>query len=79
MGTVNDRFLTEDYYFCHYAREAGVEVLVDTKQIFGHLGWIQYPLSDQILFEAINSRTPKDEDFEKYVNLLRNARKEKSE
>lgn len=46
VGVKDGRYLSEDWWFCQDAREAGFEVLVDTKLILGHFGYATYPLTE---------------------------------
>lgn len=43
-GVVDKRYLSEDWYFCHRARQIGYDIFLDTRIILGHMGLIQYPL-----------------------------------
>lgn len=45
VGVKDGRYLSEDWWFCQDAREAGFEILVDTKVVLGHLGTAMYPLN----------------------------------
>ena len=44
VGVRNGRYLSEDWWFCKDARDAGFEVYVDTKIQLGHLGIASYPI-----------------------------------
>ena len=44
VGVRNGRYLSEDWWFCKDARDAGFEVFVDTKVIVGHMGLATYPI-----------------------------------
>jgi hypothetical protein len=44
VGVRNGRYLSEDWWFCKDARDAGFEVMVDTKIQVGHLGIASYPI-----------------------------------
>jgi hypothetical protein len=46
VGVKNRRYLSEDWWFCQDAREAGFDILVDTKIILGHIGNVVYPLEE---------------------------------
>lgn len=37
-GVVNERYLSEDYYFCHSWKKSGREVYVDVRVSLGHVG-----------------------------------------
>jgi len=52
VGVVNGRYLSEDYYFCHLAREAGFKIYYDPSIIVTHHGQTQYPMEDVKLFEG---------------------------
>lgn len=45
-GKVVQRFLGEDYGFCHFARKLGFDIYADTQVIIPHTGKIDYPLND---------------------------------
>jgi len=38
VGVVNNIYLSEDYYFCHLCREAGVKAWLETGFTIGHIG-----------------------------------------
>ncbi len=44
VGVRNGRYLSEDWWFCKDARDAGFEVYADTKIKLGHLGIASYPI-----------------------------------
>lgn len=48
VGVRDGRYLSEDWWFCQDAREAGFEILIDTKIVLGHLGQAVYPINDDI-------------------------------
>lgn len=39
---MNNKFMSEDWYFCHKAREMGFQVMMDTDVIISHVGSIVY-------------------------------------
>jgi len=41
-GIVNNIYLSEDYYFCHLARECGIEIWADTTIKLTHSGTMDY-------------------------------------
>jgi FkbM family methyltransferase len=43
-GVINGEWLSEDWYFCDLAREAGFKVMIDTRVQVGHEGSIVYPI-----------------------------------
>lgn len=44
VGVVENRYLSEDYYFCHLARKYGYKVYVDSSVVVGHVGKLEFPL-----------------------------------
>ena len=42
VGVVDGEYLSEDYYFCHLARECGIELWADIKTKLGHIGQMTY-------------------------------------
>lgn len=42
VGVVDGEYLSEDYYFCHLARECGIELWADIKTRLGHIGQMTY-------------------------------------
>ena len=42
-GVVGNRYLSEDYYFCHLAKAAGYQIWADTNCRALHLGQVAYP------------------------------------
>lgn len=44
FGVVDNRYLSEDYYFCLLARRAGFKVYADTEVRLQHIGAIAYPV-----------------------------------
>jgi hypothetical protein len=42
VGVVDGEYLSEDYYFCHLAREAGIEIWADIKTKLGHIGQMTF-------------------------------------
>lgn len=53
MHAKGGRYLSEDWYFCHRARECGFKVFVDWRCIIPHLGLIAYPLASFLPDEAL--------------------------
>jgi hypothetical protein len=47
VGVRNGRYLSEDWWFCKDARDAGFEVYADTKIKLGHLGITSYPIKTE--------------------------------
>lgn len=41
-GVVKGIYLSEDYYFCHLARELGIKLYLETGYTFGHIGSFTY-------------------------------------
>lgn len=46
VGVKNGRYLSEDWWFCQDARDAGYDVFVDTKITLGHIGLTSYPINE---------------------------------
>ena len=55
VGVRNGRYLSEDWWFCKDARDAGFEVMVDTKIQVGHLGIASYPIKRNKTNESTRS------------------------
>jgi hypothetical protein len=55
VGVRDGRYLSEDWWFCKDARDAGYEIFVDTKVRVGHLGITRYPLKHHFIKKE-NSR-----------------------
>lgn len=51
-GVINERYLSEDYYFCHLWRASKRDVWVDFKTNLGHIGNITYFSHPFKLFQA---------------------------
>jgi hypothetical protein len=52
VGVKDGRYLSEDYYFCHMARECGYKIYYDTNVLVQHRGTATYPFNDMQFFEA---------------------------
>lgn len=48
-GVVGQELLSEDWYFCHLAREAGFRVMLQTKAICAHIGSMSYGLGSHVI------------------------------
>jgi hypothetical protein len=57
MRIIDNRYISEDWFFCDRARALGYTVYGDTKVILRHLGTVQFPLKTQV----IESRREKKE------------------
>ncbi len=55
-GVTNGRYRSEDWMFCRRARQTGFAVYIDTQLVFGHVGWIRYPLTSEQLIHGLISR-----------------------
>lgn len=52
VGVVDGRYLSEDYYFCYLAREAGYKIYYDQNVMVAHHGQFQFPCDDNNLIEG---------------------------
>jgi hypothetical protein len=52
VGVVEGRYLSEDYYFCYLARQAGFDVWMDGNILVTHVGHAAYPFNDKDLIEG---------------------------
>jgi hypothetical protein len=52
VGVVNGRYLSEDYYFCHLARECGFSIHYDPQVFTWHIGKAMFPFNDMDLLVA---------------------------
>lgn len=52
-GVKNQRYLSEDYYFCQEAAERGFATYLDQSIITQHIGRKDYPTSDANLMETV--------------------------
>lgn len=52
VGVVGERYLSEDYYFCALAREAGYDIYYDTTVFTSHIGKAVYPFKDADMLNA---------------------------
>ncbi len=46
VGVLDGRYMSEDWFFCHDAREAGFEVMADSSVITEHIGTVNYPIQE---------------------------------
>jgi hypothetical protein len=49
MRIIENRYISEDWFFCDRARALGYTVYGDTKVILRHLGTVQFPLKTQVI------------------------------
>jgi hypothetical protein len=52
VGVKNGRYLSEDYYFCQLAGEAGFNVYYDSAVLVRHVGRAVYPFKDEELLDG---------------------------
>ena len=52
VGVVENRYLSEDYYFCWLARQCGYDVYLDPDILVKHEGKATYPFKDSELLEG---------------------------
>jgi hypothetical protein len=52
VGVIDNRYLSEDYYFCYLARECGYDVYLDPDILVKHEGKATYPFNDNELLEG---------------------------
>jgi hypothetical protein len=52
VGVVENRYLSEDYYFCWLARQCGYDVYLDPDILVKHEGKATYPFNDSELLEG---------------------------
>lgn len=53
MHAKEGRYLSEDWFFCHRARECGYDVMVDTSVQLKHVGKIIFPLQTTLVEEEL--------------------------
>ena len=53
MHAKDGRYLSEDWYFCKLAREAGIKLFIDTSVQVKHVGNIMYPLQASLTDDEI--------------------------
>jgi len=46
VGVCDVRYLSEDWFFCHDARESGFETWADTSVLIEHLGQVSFPIAE---------------------------------
>jgi hypothetical protein len=49
MRIIDNRMISEDWFFCNRCRELGYTVYGDTKVILSHLGTVRFPLKTQVI------------------------------
>ena len=49
MRIIDNRYISEDWFFCNRCRELGYTVYGDTKVILRHIGTVQFPLKTQVI------------------------------
>jgi len=54
-------FAGEDYWFCDLAREAGIDIHLDTMLVMGHMSRVSLPISTPGLFRALQEPWRQDE------------------
>lgn len=74
VGVVENRYLSEDYYFCWLARQCGYDVFYDTTILVKHEGKATYPMNDSELLagatELLNGYDIDEPLDEKTLNTL---------
>lgn len=86
VGVVNNRYLSEDYYFCHLAKECGYEAYLDPSVVVRHVGRAVFPFDDESFLEAgadflhnYDLRVPLRKDlFERYEQAVEYHKKERT-
>lgn len=48
-GVNGEQYLSEDWYFCHLAREAGYKIYLQTRAVCGHIGTHTYGLGQHVV------------------------------
>lgn len=64
-------FAGEDYWFCDLAREAGIDIYLDTFLIMGHLGQTVLPIPTLKLVQGLNEPWRQEEIREIKANLAK--------
>ena len=69
VGVYEDRYLSEDYFFCQLAATLGYKTYLDKSILCQHIGKISYPMEDKQLLEGAvhlleNYRTDLPLDFD---------------
>lgn len=77
VGVVEERYLSEDYYFCHLARKYGYDIWLDTSIYVKHMGRATYPFKDYDLLNGashlLQSYSTDAELDEKIVDKMQKA------
>ena len=78
MGIKDDRYLSEDYWFCYQMRHLlNVRIMVDVATMYMHIGTIKYPMSVEQIIGSVTSRIYSRKDLKHWYKEIYKDYKEK--